>query len=63
MRCQSPDVAWVAQSRWEALTPEQRRKFPPICPDFALELVSPSDRVWLLKILWEKIPEILIPSF
>jgi Uma2 family endonuclease len=40
----SPDVAWIAQSRWEALTPEQRRKFPPICPDFALELVSPSDR-------------------
>ncbi|PSN19721.1 hypothetical protein C7271_05860 [filamentous cyanobacterium CCP5] len=41
----SPDVAWVENSRWDALTPEQRRKFPPICPDFALELVSPSDNI------------------
>lgn len=39
----SPDVAWVEQSRWNALTPEQQRKFPPICPDFVLELLSPSD--------------------
>lgn len=41
----SPDVAWVENSRWQALTPEQRRKFPPICPDFALELLSPSDNI------------------
>jgi Uma2 family endonuclease len=39
----SPDAAWVEKSRWNALTPEQQRKFPPLCPDFALELVSPSD--------------------
>lgn len=39
----SPDVAWVSQSRWDALTPEQKRKFPPLCPDFVLELLSPSD--------------------
>jgi Uma2 family endonuclease len=39
----SPDVAWVEQSRWASLTPEQQRKFPPICPDFVLELLSPSD--------------------
>ncbi|MGD1905475.1 MAG: Uma2 family endonuclease, partial [Leptolyngbyaceae cyanobacterium] len=45
----SPDVAWVEQSRWDALTPEQRRKFPPICPDFALELVSPSDRPLMVR--------------
>ncbi|MEM1280979.1 MAG: Uma2 family endonuclease, partial [Cyanobacteria bacterium P01_H01_bin.152] len=41
----SPDVAWVEQSRWDALLPEQQRKFPPICPDFVLELRSPSDRL------------------
>jgi Uma2 family endonuclease len=29
----SPDAAWVELSRWQALTPEQRRKFPPIAPD------------------------------
>ncbi|PSB13146.1 hypothetical protein C7B76_20850 [filamentous cyanobacterium CCP2] len=39
----SPDVAWVKQDRWDALTPEQREKFPPIAPDFVLELMSPSD--------------------
>lgn len=41
----SPDVAIVAQARWEALSLEQRKKFPPICPDFVLELKSPSDRL------------------
>ena len=41
----SPDVSWVEKSRWESLTPEQRRKFPPICPDFVLELLSPSDNL------------------
>jgi Uma2 family endonuclease len=35
----------VEKSRWAALTPEQQRKFPPICPDFALELLSPSDNI------------------
>jgi hypothetical protein len=41
----SPDVAWVEKSRWEALTPEQREKFLPLCPDFVIELVSPSDSI------------------
>ncbi|XFA72045.1 Uma2 family endonuclease [Thermosynechococcaceae cyanobacterium Okahandja] len=39
----SPDAAWIEQSRWDALTPDQRRKFAPICPDFVLELKSPTD--------------------
>jgi Uma2 family endonuclease len=39
----SPDLAWVTRERWEALTPQQRRQFPPLCPDFVLELRSPSD--------------------
>jgi len=41
----SPDVAWVKKDRWEALTQEQQNKFPPLCPDFALELLSPSDNL------------------
>ena len=41
----SPDVAWVEKLRWEALTPEQQRKFPPLCPDFVLELLSPTDNL------------------
>ncbi len=52
----SPDVAWIVKERWLALTPEQRRKFPPICPDFVIELRSPSDR---LKPLQEKMGEYL----
>jgi Uma2 family endonuclease len=36
------DVAWVRQDRWDALTPEQRIGFPPICPDFVIELRSHS---------------------
>ena len=39
----SPDAAWVRRERWEALTPEQRHKFAPLCPDFVVELRSPSD--------------------
>ncbi|MBF2025360.1 MAG: Uma2 family endonuclease [Oscillatoriales cyanobacterium C42_A2020_001] len=39
----SPDIAWIAKERWEALPPEERKKFPPIAPDFVLELLSPSD--------------------
>ena len=38
----SPDAAVVRLERWQALTPEQRRGFPPLCPDLVVELVSPS---------------------
>ncbi|PZV08529.1 MAG: hypothetical protein DCF21_20580 [Leptolyngbya sp.] len=39
----SPDAAWVELSRWQALTPEERTGFPPICPDFVIELRSKTD--------------------
>ena len=39
----SPDASWVPRPRLAALTPEQKRKFLPLCPDFAVELRSPSD--------------------
>lgn len=39
----SPDASAVRLERWQALTPEQRRRFPPLCPDLVVELVSPSD--------------------
>ena len=50
----SPDASWVEKSRWSALTPEQREKFIPLCPDFVIELVSPSDS---LKKTQEKMQE------
>jgi Uma2 family endonuclease len=39
----APDAAWVKLERWDALTAEQQKKFPPLCPDFVVELLSPSD--------------------
>jgi Uma2 family endonuclease len=42
----SPDLAWVERSRWEALPAQERRKFPPISPDFVLELLSPTDSLY-----------------
>ncbi|MFM7643068.1 MAG: Uma2 family endonuclease [Cyanobium sp.] len=39
----SPDAALLREDRWQALTPEQRRGFPPLCPELVIELASPSD--------------------
>ncbi|MEM0981220.1 MAG: Uma2 family endonuclease [Cyanobacteria bacterium P01_H01_bin.58] len=50
----SPDAAWIELSRWETLTPEEREGFCPLCPDFVIELRSPSDS---LKTLREKMNE------
>lgn len=45
----SPDSAWVRRDRWDALTPEQKEKFAPICPDFVVELRSASDSLEKLR--------------
>ncbi|MGK7955826.1 MAG: Uma2 family endonuclease [Crocosphaera sp.] len=39
----SPDVSWIKLERWNQLTQRQQDGFPPIAPDFVIELVSPSD--------------------
>jgi Uma2 family endonuclease len=39
----SPDVSWIQLNRWNQLTDAQQDGFPPIVPDFVIELVSPSD--------------------
>ncbi len=41
----SPDAAWVKRSRLATLSPEQKKKFLPLCPDFVIELCSPNDRL------------------
>ena len=41
----SPNVAWIQQARWDGLTAEQKAGFIPLCPDFVIELLSPSDRL------------------
>ncbi|MBW4597343.1 MAG: Uma2 family endonuclease [Brasilonema angustatum HA4187-MV1] len=50
----SPDAAWVKLERWNALTQEQQTRFLPLCPDFVVELLSPSDS---LKVTREKMKE------
>ncbi len=41
----SPDVAWVRRERWQNLSPDERQGFAPLCPDFVVELLSPSDEL------------------
>ncbi|HBQ98824.1 MULTISPECIES: Uma2 family endonuclease [unclassified Roseofilum] len=45
----SPDASWIPLAKWEALSAEQKDKFPPLCPDFVIELRSPSDSLTLLQ--------------
>ncbi|GAB2581844.1 hypothetical protein GCM10027190_33950 [Spirosoma areae] len=50
----SPDVAWVSRERWESLSEQEQDKFPPLCPDFVIELLrsdvrSPSDSLNSIK--------------
>ncbi len=52
----SPDAAWIKLERWNTLSPVQKEKFIPLCPDFVIELLSPSDR---LQVAQEKMQEYL----
>lgn len=45
----SPDLAWVRRSRWDALAEEEKEEFPPLCPDFVVELRSRSDDMGALR--------------
>jgi Uma2 family endonuclease len=58
----SPDVAWVQLDRWQMLSQEDRQGFPPICPDFVIDLRSRSEslrdgKAERLKPLQEKMQE------
>jgi Uma2 family endonuclease len=52
-RC-SPDASWVRLEKWDRLSERQQESFAPICPDFVVELRSPSDR---LPVLFDKMSE------
>jgi Uma2 family endonuclease len=41
----SPDASWIKREKWDTLTKQQKGKFAPICPDFVVELRSPSDKL------------------
>ncbi len=50
----SPDAAWIPTERLGLFSEEEQEKFLPLCPDFVIELRSPSDR---LKDLQKKMQE------
>ncbi|MDT5268937.1 MAG: hypothetical protein QOH49_1123 [Acidobacteriota bacterium] len=50
----SPDLSWIKKERWEALSDKEQERFSPLCPDFVVELRSPSDS---LKRLQKKMEE------
>ena len=50
----SPDASWVSPERLATVTAEQRQKFPPLCPDFVIEVKSPSDRIPTLQAKMEQ---------
>jgi Uma2 family endonuclease len=39
----APDASWLTSEKWNSLTPAQKEKFLPLCPDFAIELMSSTD--------------------
>ena len=45
----SPDASWVKRERLARLTSEQKKRFLPLCPDFVIELRSPSDTLTVVK--------------
>lgn len=45
----SPDLSWIANERWEHIPEKERKIFTHICPDFAVEICSESDRMIDLK--------------
>ena len=36
--CLSPDTAWITLERWNSLTLEEQEGYPPLCPDFLIEV-------------------------
>ena len=45
----APDASWIKCDRWNSLNTEQKRKFPPLCPDFIIELRSETDSIKTLQ--------------
>lgn len=45
----APDASWITIDRWNGLTEQEQTQFPPLCPDFVVELMSSSDNMALLR--------------
>ncbi|MEZ4775156.1 MAG: Uma2 family endonuclease [Bacteroidia bacterium] len=53
----APDIAFVSKENWNKLTLKEKQQFPPLCPEFVIEVRSPSDRLPTLK---EKMKTLLV---
>jgi len=45
----SPDAAWLLRDKFNSLPDEEKNKFPHVCPDFIVEVMSPSDTLKMLR--------------
>ncbi|MGH9469136.1 MAG: Uma2 family endonuclease [Terriglobia bacterium] len=45
----SPDASWVSLARLQKLKRREKEQFIPLCPDFLIEVESPSDRASQLR--------------
>jgi Uma2 family endonuclease len=50
----APDLSWIRNERWLALTEKQQEQFPPLCPNFVVELRSPADQLETLRTKMEE---------
>lgn len=50
----SPDASWLAKEKWDQLSDSEKNEFPPVCPDFVIELKSKSDNYKLLSSKMQK---------
>lgn len=41
----SPDASWIKLEKWNSVSQHQKEHFAPTCPDFVVELRSPTDRL------------------
>jgi len=41
----SPDVSWMRREKYDGVSRDERDRFAHVCPDFVVELRSPSDRL------------------
>lgn len=50
----APDVSWIQNFRWDALSEKEKEQFPPLCPDFVIELRSQTDALMTLQAKMEE---------
>lgn len=50
----SPDAAWTSNERLKRASVEEKRRFPYLCPEFVIEVMSPPDQVSQARVKMER---------